>query len=204
MDLINVLNTWMKFLVESFFVRMWKFHLFFVFRTYTLTSTSELISNSSSISYVLLIVSNSKFNKLNLGHKKVSKSVRKHMGTESDTDSDCSDDVDLYSENFLSLVTRSGPVLLKRQEMFKKIFENGMPVQLNNVVCIMACGNVRNTILYPCRHMHLCKECWFLLKTYENEQIKKSTFEDDSDDSVTKPRCPNCRQRVESSDDVYL
>lgn len=145
----------------------------------------------------------SKFNKLNSGHKKITKSVRNHIPIENDTDSDSSSS-DLYTEDFLTLVTRSGPVILKRHETFKKIFENGMPAQINNVDCIMACGNIRNTILYPCRHLHLCKECWFLLKTYESKKIRNSTFEDDCDDSVTIPRCPCCRQGVESSDEVYL
>lgn len=142
----------------------------------------------------------SKFRDLTVRNKK----RRNHKKYEIDSDSNDSsnDDVDLYSPNILSMVTRKGPVILKLHETFEKMFKNGIPSQSNNIECITACGNPRNTILYPCRHIHLCRQCWFLLKTYE--QSKNTTFENDDEDDITKPRCPYCRNRVDSSDEVYL
>lgn len=142
----------------------------------------------------------SKFKSLSIRGKK---RFKKHEIESDSNDSDIDDDVDLYSNDVLSLVTRSGPLVLKRQEMFEKIFKSGVPQQINNIDCIIGCGNTRNTVLYPCRHMHLCRECWFLLKTYENKNLKNISF-DDSDDDTTKPRCPLCRNGVDSSEEVYL
>lgn len=128
---------------------------------------------------------------------------RQNFQPEASSSSD-SDDVDLYSNDVLSMVTRNGPLILKRHEAFDNLFKNGVSTPLNKFDCIMACGNTRNTILYPCRHIHLCRECWFLLKTYELKQCRYISFENDSDDNVMKPRCPYCRNGVESSDEVYL
>ena len=144
----------------------------------------------------------SKFEKLSLRSRRC---VREN-NPEGDSDSYDSenDDIDLYSSNMLSLITRNGPIILKRHKIFEQIFESGIPAQVNNFECITACGKTRNTVLLPCRHMHLCKECWFLLKTYELKKSKNVSFENDTDDSVTKPRCPYCRAGVESSDEVFL
>lgn len=143
----------------------------------------------------------SKFAKLNLQGKLSRRYVKK---PETESDSSDSEDIDLYSSAMLSLVTRNGPILLKRQAVFDEIFEKGMPANINHFECITACGNTRNTVLYPCRHMHLCKECWYLLKTYESEKMKKAALENSSDDKATMPRCPYCREGVESSDEVYI
>lgn len=128
----------------------------------------------------------------------------KKSSTDSDSDDSDTEDVDLYSPEVLSLVTRSGPIILKRHKMFEEIFERGLPAQNNTIDCIMACGKERNTVLYPCKHMLMCTACWFLLKTYELKKQKNITFENDVSDNVTKPKCPLCRQVVDETDEIRL
>lgn len=120
-----------------------------------------------------------------------------------DSDSEDEDDT-THPNQILTLVTRNGPVIEKLQEMFDKCLKNELPMNSNSLECIMLCGRIRDTILYPCKHSLVCRQCWCLYKTYEGamQEIRAEDFDDD-DDNLTKPRCPYCRKPDDASDDIY-
>lgn len=136
--------------------------------------------------------------------KKKPKKLRRAHVVDDTSDSDSNDDSSLMN-NVLSLVTRSGSVLSKRQEVFDKFLRKELPKSSNSLECIMLCGKMRDTILYPCKHTLICRECWYLWKTYEGTTHRVSdNFDSDDEDNLTKPRCPYCMQPVDNSDDAFL
>lgn len=84
----------------------------------------------------------------NLSHREKNRGHVKKPETESDSCDSENEDIDLYSSNILSLVTRNGPMILKIHAIFEKIFESDVPVQANAFECITGCGKARNTVLY--------------------------------------------------------
>lgn len=120
-----------------------------------------------------------------------------HYDTGSDSDSD--------SNDFITKVTRKGPVLARLQQRFDDILERGeIATEDNGMECIMGCGRKKTTVLLPCKHQYTCEPCWYLWKVHQlNENGHHDFLDENIEEDETKPICPVCKQAVNEAFSVF-
>lgn len=128
---------------------------------------------------------------------KTTHSKKKQQNEVENDASDSENSFDLVNFDMMSRLTRNGSSILKLQKRIEEI-ENGKETpDPQGFQCIICCDRKKCMVLYPCLHQHTCEQCWFLYKVRQINQISKYT--EDSDDEISMPKCPVCRQSVEKA-----
>lgn len=94
----------------------------------------------------------------------------------------------------LDRMTRNGSTVLKIQQRFDEMEKRNEIPDAQSFHCIICNERKKSVVLYPCLHQHTCEPCWFQWKVRQLNNI--SSYNGDSDDEATMPKCPVCRQSV--------
>lgn len=128
---------------------------------------------------------------------KPTKTKKKQQQNVAENDSDSENSFDSVNIDVMNRLTRNGSSIVKLQKRIAEI-ENGTEIpDPQGFQCVICCDQKKCMVLYPCLHQHTCEKCWFLYKVMQINQI--STYSEDSDDEISMPKCPVCRQSVEKA-----
>lgn len=70
--------------------------------------------------------------------------------------------------------------------------------------CKVCSKNEINIALSPCGDVKICESCWLRISSEHSEQLANNSDIDFSDDEELKPKCPCCRQGVETYIKIYF
>lgn len=86
-------------------------------------------------------------------------------------------------------LTNSSTEIERLYEKFKEVLNTQSTIYIRDSKCLMECGRQRATVLLPCKHQPICKECYVIWKIYVL-QHKKSEL------------CPACKSQV--IDNIFI